>query len=283
MTENIPNSSDKLDQPKKPSNYDNRKEKLSKKNDFSEKKLKQARKASNQKKIIRSFRKIGRCLNFAATSEIPTEGLFNVCLILINFENDKRNPKIGTMNDGYIVGLNLHRLGFKVFYLYNCESSKYTEFIQFFLRNTLQQITIFYSGRDTIINDIHKIEFKDKSIDCDEFSKIISENYNNKCKVVLFSDCMAGGSVFGNSFFSNLDKKSKIVSFYITKEKDQIHALDKRINGKYTFYLCKFIYECPDITPERLVERMNPFIKSSKETFVSEVSNMELQHISIFK
>lgn len=197
--------------------------------------------------------------------------------------HDKHDPKVGPMNDGYLVGLNHHRLGFKVFYLNNCESNKYQEFLQFFLKHTLHQLTVFYSGRDTITHSIHGIEFKDRCISCSDFGKLISENYNSKCKIVFISDSTSGGSVFGIQFFSDNSITSNIISFSVAKCTDPNSKEGRRSHGLFTYFLCKIIYECPNITPKKLSERINPSLKRFNETMICEYSNNELENQSFFQ
>ena len=48
-------------------------------------------------------------------------------------------------------------------------------------------------------------------------------------------------------------------------------------------YFCKIISECPNITPKRLVERMNPSLSRFNETFAVETSEKELEETPIFK
>ncbi|KAK8896820.1 hypothetical protein M9Y10_014741 [Tritrichomonas musculus] len=255
-----------------------------KNNEFSEKKFQRVRRVSRKSKLVHSFQRIGKCLNEENVANIPTDNLSKVCLILINnYEHDKHDPKIGAMNDGYLIGLYHHRLGFKVFYLYNCESSKYPECLEFFLKYTLGQLTVFYSGRDTIKNGSHGIEFKDNSISCNEFGRLIADNYNGRCKAVFISDCTSGGSVFDIKTVQNSSAPSKVLSFYVNKTTDPDSKEGRRSHGIFTYYWCKILYECPNITPKRLNERMDASVKRFNENFVCECTDPNLENQPIFK
>ena len=273
---------DKPDRKQKHPHYEHRSAKLYKKNnEFSNKKFQRIRRVSNKRKLVQSFERIGRCLNEASPSDIPTEGLQKICLILINnYAHDKHDPQIGPMNDGYLIGLQHHRLGFKVFYLYNCPAQQYPQFLEFFLKFTLRQLTVFYSGRDSIISGSHGIEFKDNTISCNEFGKLISENYNGRCKAVFISDITTGGSVFD---IKSVHENSDIISLSVNKSTDPDSKEGRRSHGIFTYYLCKILYECPNITPKRLTERMNPSLERFNETFICEVTSHDSENQPLFK
>ena len=264
--------------------FEHRTAKMYKKNnEFSNKKFQRVRHVSNKKKLVHSFQHIGRCLNDATPADIPTTGLQKVCLILINnYEHDKHDPKIGPMNDGYLIGLNHHRLGYKIFYLYNCNCNQYPQFLEFFLKYTLEQLTVFYSGRNTIASGTPGIEFKDNSISCSEFGKIIDDNYNGRCKVVFISDSTSGGSFFDLNPVANNSKPSNIISLSAGKCTDPDSKEGRRSHGIFTYYLCKILNECPNITPQRLAERMNPSLKRFNETFICEVTDHNSENQPIF-
>lgn len=272
---------DKPNKEQKHPHFEHRSEKLCRKNnEFSKKKFQRVRRVSTKRNLIKSFMRISTCLNNKEPSDIPTAGLENVCFILVNnFEHDKHDPQNGAMNDGYLMGLNHHRFGFKVFYLRNCSSQKFQEFLEFFMKNTLKHLTVFYSGHDSLGNGGHGIEFKDNSVPCSEYGKIISENYNGRCKVVFISDSIAGGSVFD---ISSLPNDSDVISFSVTKSTNPESKEGRRSHGIFTYYLCKIFKDDPDISPERLAERMNPSLQRFNETFVCDVSNQDSKNESIY-
>ncbi|KAK8878549.1 hypothetical protein M9Y10_005329 [Tritrichomonas musculus] len=261
--------------------YEHRGAKLYKKNnEFSDKNFQRVRRVSNKKKLVNSLRRIGKCLNNATPADIPTQGLQKVCFILINnYAHDKHDPKIGPMNDGYLIGLNQHRLGFRIFYLHNCNSSQYSQFLQFFLKYTLQQLTVFYSGRNTATNGSPGIEFKEDSISSSDLGKLIAESYNRRCKAVFISDTTSGGSVYD---IISVNKESNIISLSAGKSTDPDSKEGRRSHGIFTYYFCKIIYENPNITPYRLAERMNPSLKRFNETFFCEVSDHNSESRPIF-
>lgn len=264
--------------------FEHRTNKLYRKNnEFSEKKFQRVRRVLNKKKLIHSFQHIGKCLNNSTTSDIPIENLDKVCFILMNnFEHDKHDPQIGPMNDGYLISLNHHRLGFKIFYLYNCSSNQYQQFFEFFLKHTSEHLTVFYSGRNTISSGNAGIEFKDSIISCSEFGKLTTENYNGKCKTVFISESTCGGSVFAINSASKKSNSPKIISLYAAKNTDPDSKEGRRSHGIFNCYFCMILSECPNITLERLEERMNSSLKRFNSKFVYEVSNGDLKCQPIF-
>ena len=236
---------------------------LHKNNEFSEKKFQKVRHVSNQKKLKRAFKRIGRCLNHESSDNMPKEGYDKVCLILMNnYEHHKHDAKIGAMNDGYLFGLYHHRLGFKVFYLINCPRGNYPKYLQFFLFHTTENLTVFYSGEDGVEGGSHGIEFKNKLATSEQIGRLIARDSNGKCKVVFVSDCVTGGSVFDISQVNRVNRKdtSDMLSFSVNKSTDPSTKEGRRSHGIFTYYFSKVIYDDPSISAQRLVERLNGFL-----------------------
>ena len=268
---------DKPDKKQKHPHYEHRTAKLMKKNnEFSEKKFQRIRRYSTQRKIKKAFKRIGRNLNHISRNEMPTEGYDKVCLILMNnFKHDKHDPKVGVMNDGYLFGLYHHRLGFKIFYLHNCIQGNYPKYLQFFLLNTHENLTVYYSGRDTIDFGSHGVEFKDENVTATQFGDIIARDNNGKCKIVFVSDCAAGGSVFDINAVNKVNKpnQSEMISFSANKITDPNSKEGRRSHGLLTYYFCKILYEDPAISPKRLVERLNGSLQRFNETIDYHITN----------
>lgn len=269
----------------KHSYYEHLSSKLYEKNhEFSEKHFQKTRGVSNKEDILKAFSRIGRCLNHISRIEIPKEGLEKVCLILMNnFQREqysKYNPQIGPMNDGYLTALIHHRLGFKVFYLYNCIQGNYPKWLQFFLMHTTGTLTVFYSGHNS-----NGIEFKDKKVTKEQLAKLIADSNTGKCKAIFISDCTEGGSVFDINKVSkeNNANTSGMISLSIEKSSNSDSSECKHSHGIFTYYLYKFIYDQPNITPKRLIERMSPSLERFNATFICETNNKELEAQPIFK
>ena len=278
---------DKPNKNQKHPHYEHRISKMiAKNNEFSEKKFQSIRNISTEKKLLKSFKRIGRCLNHVSRDKMPTDGYDKVCLILINnFEHDKHDPKIGPLNDGYLFGLYHHRFGFKVFYLYNCNQGNYPKYLQFFLVHTIENLTVFYSGRDTINFGSHGIEFVDKNVSSNQFGQLIARDNNGRCKVVFISDCTTEGSVYDIQTVNKVNNlnPSDMLSFSVKKITDPDSKKGRRSHGIFTYYFCNFIYNDPSISPSRLIDRMNASLARFNETFVCESTNSMILNDQIYK
>ena len=266
--------------------YEHRTTKLDNKNNhFTSRKFHKIRKVSTHKKLIESFGRIGMCLNNKSSSNIQIGDLNKVCFILINsYEYKEHDLGVGPLNDGYLVGLKHHRLGYKVFYLYNPRSDEFTSYLSFFTKNTSHSLTVFYTGRDSMTSGTHGIEFSNGSLSTGVVGDIISQNCNGKAHVMFITDCCNGGSVFEiNTVDPNTNKTpTNFLSFFVRKS----HAPDskecKRSHGIFTYYFCKIINECPSITPNRLIERMNQSLKRFGEVLSCEITDAKLAESPIF-
>lgn len=258
----------------KHAHYDHRTRKLNvKDNEFSSKEFHKVRKVSTRKVLLESFGRISMCLNNKSASDIPTGDLDKVCLILVNDNYSDKNYGVGPLNDGYLVCKNLHSFGYKIFYLNNTSAEKFTSFLGFFMKNTTDELTVFYSGRE---DDKSGIEFGSESLSKESIRQTIASNCTGKPRVMFITDCIGGGSVFDISDGSNL------MAVSVTKSNAKDSKECKRTHGILTYYLFKIINESPSITVSRLAERMDPSLLRFNEAFQYEVSNKELEQCPIF-
>lgn len=224
-----------------------------------EKKIQQFNETSNQKKILRSFRRIGRCLNKINIQNIQAEKFSKVCLILINnVGQDKNINKVGELNDGYLFGLYHNRLGFKVFYLINRTQSNYLMFFRLFVQNTKDNLTIVYSGAGNTID-----------FNIDDQSTINSQMNEEKCKIVFISDCKMSRSISD----AQNENSREIISF----------TINNIMHGVFIYYYCKTIFNDTNITLKMLLKRLNLSLERYKESFESTTSNKLNQNEPIYK
>ena len=198
--------------------YEHRTVKLDlKDNEFSTKKFQKVRQVSTHGDLLESFGRIGMRINNKSASSIPTDELTNVCFIIIN-DYDKKGKELGVgpLNDGYLIGLKHHRLGFKVFYFYNSRFEEFTPFLKLFMEKTTDTLTVFYSGRD---NNAEGIEFNNGTLPRGSIAKAISLNENTKNHILFITDCLTGGSVFDIHKINpkNFTQPAKLISFFVNK------------------------------------------------------------------
>lgn len=264
--------------------YEHRTAKLDiKDNQFTSKKFHHVRKVSTPKKILESFKRIGMCVNGKSSSEINPEYLDKVCFVFINSYKKKDSYLgVGPLNDGYLVGLNHHRLGYKIFYLYNPRSDEFISFLGFFVKHTKVELTVFYSGLNT--NGSKDIKFCDGCLSREVVGDVIAQNCNRKSRVLFITDCCDGGSVFDIHAMNpdNFLPSSNLISFFVNKSCKPQSTESKRSHGIFTYYFCKITSDCPNITPGRLVDRINPSLKRFNESFGCDVTEKELIDRPIF-
>lgn len=259
-------------------NYERRSARLDlKDNQFTSRKFYHIRKDSKPKKILHSFGRIAMRLNDKKSAIIRTDDLDNVCFILIN--NYKKRPNshgVGPLNDGYLIALNQHRLGFKIFYLYNPRRDEFSYFLGFFMKNTKVDLTVFYSGLNSIDNK--SIEFCNGPLSKSVVGDVISQNCNKKARVLFLTDCCDGGSVFDIHKINpkNFTQPAKLISFFVNKSHSPDSKESKRSHGLFTYYFCKIIKDSPNISTYKLVEKMNPSLKRFSESFGCDVTEKEL-------
>ncbi|KAK8835485.1 hypothetical protein M9Y10_046128 [Tritrichomonas musculus] len=272
---------DQPDKKQKHPHYEHRTVKLDlKDNEFSSKEFHKIRKVSTHKKLLKSLGRIGMCLNNKPTSSIPPGDLNKNCLILINdYYKENYELDVGPLNDGYLIGLKHHRLGFKIFFLHNPRSDEFLNILPFFLKNTTESLTVFYSGRNT--NGNHGIEFINGSVSKGSMSELIAKNCTGKPHVTFITDCIGGGSVFDIKHDTE-QCESNMISMYVNKATAPDSKRSKRSHGIFTYYFSKIISDCPNITPNRLIERMEPSLKRFNEEFHVDISNAKLGETPIF-
>ena len=143
----------------------------------------------------------------------------------------------------------------------------------FFLRNTKEALTVFYSGRDDKIMD--GIEFNDGTLFRDEITEVINKYSNDQLRVTYITDITSSGSVF------NIDDVSNAVSFSIKKTGHRTKET-KFTHGIFTYYFCKLTNDSPQITPSQLIEKMNSSLKRFNEEIICECADQELEKYPIF-
>lgn len=233
------------------------------------------RKFSTEKKILESFEKSSVCLNKATKNNIQTSHLQKVCLILMNDHDSKgRKLGVGPLNDGYLIFQRHQRLGYKVFYLYNPSVYVYSTFLKFFIKNTTEKLTVFYSGPDDKIVD--GIEFDDGTFSMGEINDVIANNCNGKTQITFITDSLCGNSVFDISGGKNM------ISLFAKKNDSKDFKEIEKSHGIFTYYLCKITNDCGNITTNELIEKMSHSLIKFNVKFTCAMSDKKLGYTQIF-
>ncbi|KAK8892060.1 hypothetical protein M9Y10_029282 [Tritrichomonas musculus] len=252
--------------------YEHRTIKLDRKdNQFSSKKFHHIRKVSTHKKILKSFGRIGMCLNEKAITCIPKEDLEKVCFVIVNdFDKDL---DVGPLNDGYLVSLKHYRQAFKVFYLYNSRFKEFEDYLCYFLKNTTTGLTVYYSGRNVYGEGI---KFIDGITTKKTVGDIISNYSNQKCRVIFISDTIGGGSVF------DITGGKNVMSYSVNKENPGESKKNKRSHGIFTYYFCKITSENTNVSPNELVQQINNLLSRFNEVIVCEMTDKKMNFEPIY-
>lgn len=209
-------------------------------------------------------------------SLMKSNGYDRVCLILMtNIKPNKHNPQIGVLNDGYLFALYHHPLGFNV--LYHFMQGNYPKYIRFFLHNTTESLTVYYSGPGKTQSGANGVEFKDTFLTTYQLGHVISNDNNGKCKVIFVSDCTNRRSVFDISEVNKVKSNpSPMVSISTKKSVDSDSKEGRRFHGILTYYFCKVIYDNPSIPIQRAIDRINCFIDRFGQTVCCESTNQAI-------
>lgn len=246
--------------------------------EFEGKKFHNVRKNQHHKDILKAIGRVGLCVNDKPCDSIPVADLDNVCFILCNtYEHKNVDLGVGPLNDTQMIGVNMHRRGFKVFYLVSPRKEEFINYCQFFSQNTQNKLVIFYTGRGFLSDGEHtNIMFNDGNATPQELGQAISQA-NTSNHIVLITDCCTGGSAFDVR-----ENPHDIVSLGISKPASEKDRHDRRTHGIFTYYLCKILNEAPDITPAALVDRMNPPLKRFDASLICHETNPELDSVPLF-
>lgn len=251
--------------------YEHRTRKLDEKNNqFTSKEFQKVRRVSTKRNLIKSFSRIGMCVNNLSISILPKKDLYNVCFIIINDYN-RKNIGVGPLNDGYLIGNNFFKKSYKIFYLYNASYKEFPVFLQFFMNNTINKLLVFYSGKN---DDFDGIEFINGSLTKSYIEKLISfKNFNRNVKIIFVTDTAGSGSVF------DVKRSSNSISFSVEKMGQNSC---KYSHGIFTFYLCKILSDCPNISPYMLIQKLNEPLNRFNEICKCDYSSEEQLEKPIF-
>ena len=263
---------------------------------FSKKQFQAERNFLPKKKIIKELKKIAICLNDKKLLDIQEEMFDKVCLIICNtYERKNFDLHSGPLADGYIVAMNLKKLGYHVFFVHNPNRETFLTDLGFFLQKSLKSLIIYYSGRATLIpsRNVYKISEYDRALVFDqgyivdgELSSVLARNANHKAKIVLISDCYEGNPVWDllSKNMENTTIPQNIISIstdVITEPdmKSKIH----RYHGYFTYRLFKIVEDKPDLTAEELATSINQLVKKFKQYISIETTTKGLERSSIFE
>lgn len=270
--------------------YENRIKRLNKKynyDEFDEHEFHKTRKSSTKPHLLKAIGRVALSLNDKEPESINVDDLDDVCFILMNSYKDLKhhNLGVGPLNDGEMIAVNFHRRGYKVFYLFNSTKDKFLQFAQFFIKNTQKQLVIFYTGRAAKTGTHHSaIMFPEGLLEPNQLGQAFKDVGEIHSNVVLITDCCTGGSVWSiEEIMKNYGEKAcpNIMTLAVRKNASNMKKFDKT-HGMFTYYLCKILNEKPNISPNGLVERINPPLSRFDECLLYHETLKELNRRPIF-
>lgn len=259
---------------------------------ISKKEFQKSRGSTTPKKIQSSLKKIATCLNGMKPEDIPKDNLQAVCFLVCNtYKKNNNTLGIGPLNDCYIMAQINHKRGYKIYYLYDPSREEFLKYLPIFLKYTKNNLVLYYSGRCTTVYAKHvtdsAIVFDEGYITGNELNSVLCNNTNKKVKIVLVCDCFTGGSIWNLSY----DNKefpsfpSNLISIYPVYNSTVPSMVKKaeKVHGIFTYYLCQYSNEITDISPSKLMERMNQRLERFNISVMveSEKSSLESQPIFI--
>lgn len=255
--------------------YEKKMQKLN--NHFREEKFAKYRNSSSVRKDLKAFCKIGKYLNDKKPFSISKEKLDKVCFLIINTYN-RKTYKLGSgpINDGYMVAKLHHSRGYQVYFLHNPSKNLFAIFTEFFLKNTKESLTIFYEGRSTTFvgteGDVIKgqsdaLVFELNYLKDEEMGKILANNNNKDCKVVLINNCCNGPSIWRLDLpcFKKFNLPPNITSISAVNQlpqdsQDSTKKNEKKnanTDGIFIYYFLKCENKNPNITPDQIADEIN--------------------------
>lgn len=256
---------------------------------FSKKEFQKARKTKTLKKLLDDMNKISTCLNDKKVTDIDSED--KVCLVIMNTYK-KNNNALGTgpLNDGYEISKLYKKRGYKIFYLHDSSRDDFLNFVIAFLEKTKVNLTIFYSGRCTTVYEHHKddtaIVFDAGHITGHDLDEVLVKKTNKKVKVVLICDCFTGGSIWSLNFDGMMQSSMRpnIVSIFSVYNSTIPNMIKKaqKMHGIFTYYFCKYANEILDISPNNLMNNVNPPLERFNISLMCDSTKSTLESQPIF-
>jgi len=199
----------------------------------------------------------------------------------------------GPINDSATVASNHQKRGYQVFFCVNPTPERFLDLVTFFLYNTKNSLTVFFTGHGAQVKDKSGDEddgfdeamvFDSGHIVDDDLLVLLEEATPKTLRVLLLTDCCHSGSIW--DLQSEKDKKKlppKVIS--ISAAKDSQTAKQTKMNkmdqGIFTYFFWKILNARPNITPKQLEPIINRgMLKFNQHyTFCAATPAMENQPI----
>ncbi|OHT05719.1 Clan CD, family C14, metacaspase-like cysteine peptidase [Tritrichomonas foetus] len=273
--------------------YEERAAKLG--DNFTKDQFQKARACSTIDAVLSDFKKIGKYLNQRKPDSVPKNNLDKVCFLMCNtYTRADYHLGVGPLNDAYTVAQNHHNMGFQIYFLHNSTKEEFLAFLEFFLKNTKKELTVFFTGHGASVKDKNGDESDgfdeamvfDKGFIVDDDLALMLKNADGKCRVILLTDCCHSGSIWDIQSSKKTGQKlpPNIISLSAAKDSQTAKqtTIGKKSQGIFTFYFWKFVNENPKITPKQLESKINVAIKKFNQCFVFASTSKGMENKPIF-
>jgi hypothetical protein len=229
---------------------------------------------------VRQLKIYGRDVAGIPLSRVPPH--FNkVAFLCINtYTSFRLALGAGPLNDALHLAKILKNTGFEIYFLHNPHVRNFLIYLDLFFKNTTNQLVFYYVGRGTTLRTPNanstdprdqSLVFDDGIVSDDDLCTHLLENRNPSSEIILITDaCFEGtiwdirnGYVKGRRLPPNIIALSASVDFNVSKA----HQVEKLEQGMVTYNLAKILKVEPELTPNEIVERMKPILRTYAQTF----------------
>lgn len=218
------------------------------------------------------------------------------CFILCNsYTKPQYSLGVGPINDSITVAANHRRMGYSVYFLHNPKSAVFLKFLEFFLRNTTQFLTVFYSGHGANIPDKNDDELDgldevivldDDFIVDDQLARIIKDHSNGVAKVILLNDCCHSGTIWDipTEEEKAMQFPPNILCLSAANDDQLAKQGRKGLNdqGFFTFLLFQEFRKNKAITPIEIQSKITAQLKYFQQTIVVTPTRPDLLQQPLF-
>ena len=211
------------------------------------------------------------------------------CLICCNhYTKPAYKLGVGPINDSCTVAENHKKRGYENFYLVNPTPERFLDLLAFFLHNTKEALTVFFTGHGAQVKDRNGDEddgfdeamvFDSGHIIDDDLLVLVEDSCPKNLRLFLLTDCCHSGSIW--DLQSEKDPKKlppNVLSVSAAKDSQtakQTH-MNQKDQGIFTYYFWKVLNAKPQITPKQLEALINKPMQKFNQHYTYFPSRPEL-------
>lgn len=249
---------------------------------------------------IECMNKLGVCVNDVdpKVAQQHVSGGINrkILFVVVNTYNKPQYALgVGPLNDAITVAIGHKKFGYQVLFLLNSTPTQFKKWLKFILKNTENDLTIFYTGHGCSLKDTTGEEsdgydevmlFDNGYVKDDELCEYLIK-YAHGQRIVLLTDCCHSGSIWdiqSGLQHSKSDMKPNIISLSSAKDdqtakQTKVKAMDQ---GIFTYYFWELMNDNEAITIKEMETKINPLIGYFKQHFTVATTSPEMLNEEIF-